>query len=141
MRAIKFRFWSGRAMFYDVQANECLVQQLNFNAGHPKGFDHVGIYDGEFMQFTGLLDKQGREIYESDLLSSGYGGPMVVKFGEFEISEEGGCSCAGCSHTLNGWYAEEIPSSNRNYNDVDELDIPSILEIIGNIYSNPELLK
>lgn len=71
----------------------------------------------DLMQFTGLKDKNGKEIYEEDIVrwnQTGYTQSIVFKHGAF---------CIGI----------ELLSSYTEAN----LDI----EVIGNIYENPELLK
>lgn len=81
-------------------------------------------------QFTGLLDKHGKEIYEGD----------IVK-GSYEYQD---CFCDlieevkffDCYFTPFGaWFGDgsgTLYSSSIN---------PENFEIIGNIYENPELLK
>ena len=80
------------------------------------------------MQFTGLKDKNGKEIYESDLVRRPADGfepreIMKVVWGE---------SAWGVEY-LDGKSAPSLSTWKiyDNYN----------LEIIGNIYENPELLK
>ena len=109
MREIKFRAWD--------KENEAMV--------YPKGilFDARVVYfscgtlephEGyELMQYTGLNDKNGTEIYEGDILLSG-DLVDVVTFSE------------GCFHLKNAGYL------------ISEL---RVYEVIGNIYENPELLE
>jgi uncharacterized phage protein (TIGR01671 family) len=90
-------------------------------------FDSLDAVD--LMQYTGLKDKNGVEIYEGDILKSPNGGMGVVSFHKswgafyyktvFIKNEEGASICA--------------IGSNPFWNDADKY------EIIGNIHENPEL--
>lgn len=70
-----------------------------------------------FMQFTGLHDNNGIEIYEGDLLKNGGNNPPA------EVIYKDGCFYAGR-------YGCELWRYSGNNK-----------EIIGNIYENPELLN
>ena len=79
---------------------------------------HIGDYVSPLMQFTGLLDKNGREIYEGDVIK------WIHKHGDFEPTEQ--VSTVEYQKYSDGWIGYEV------FNDA---------EIIGNLYENPELLK
>lgn len=83
----------------------------------PKCEDYFD--DFELTQFTGLTDKNGKEIYEGDIVAglSGFGCPNIVI-----VREPGAWNCS---------YAIQ------EFEDKPEED----WEILGNIYQNPELLK
>ncbi len=110
MREIKFRAWDSEtdSMLYDDPNGNCL------NAKQC-GMDHLKI-----MQFTGLKDKKGKEIYEGDILSKK--GAYVVWGSSL------GCWC----FTFKG---DEIKTPLFYEDDFKRL------EIVGNIYENPELLE
>ena len=82
----------------------------------------------KLMQFTGLLDKNGKEIYEGDILDWGDNFPSVVIWSKlaggetpgFELEEKGDYEYP-IYHTLSAY--------------------TNPFEVIGNIYENPELLK
>jgi uncharacterized phage protein (TIGR01671 family) len=77
------------------------------------------------MQFTGLKDKNGKEVWEGDLYRT-YSGLAVYKVMFIGGAFVGGLSEEKCQPL--GW------------NDNEEEQRTSWLEIIGNIYENPELL-
>ncbi len=84
--------------------------------------------DIELMQFTGLLDKNGKEIYEGDIL----------KWNSFiPDSVEGRNEKRFRNRVVNWGRGEWILDDDTNWC----LGIYSNIEILGNIYENKELLK
>ena len=121
-REIKFRMWLGivKKMLYDFEnVFACLKQQLAFD-GDQKGaiqFDHIGEDNSFFMQYTGLKDKNGKEIYEGDILKCEFGNNEIIEFKNASFI---------CRYRTTSLY---------------ELWLNQEIEIIGNIYKNPELIK
>ena len=79
----------------------------------------------KFEQFTGLHDKNGKEIYEGD----------VVRITAFE--DDGDIFI----HRI---YWDDVSASFKTYGRTDGWDItvtPESTEVIGNIHENPELLE
>lgn len=107
MRKIKFRAWDGNKITYNISI--CDFEDLNKVF---QGHRNVKM----FMQFTGLKDKNGKEIYESDIVKTKYGNPYAVEYGHCE-------AYMGVAYGFNISHA-------KNH-----------LEIIGNIYENPDLLN
>lgn len=109
---------TGKSVFLTLDGQLVNVSPLTEASTHSVNWSDR--YD--LMQFTGLKDKNGKEIYEGD----------VVEFilpneheGETEYIEE--ITYEGSSFVLDG----NVP--------VDAFE--KELEVIGNIYENPELLK
>lgn len=110
MREIKVRMWADGRMDYDCR-------DLSVWNGRVVPFE-----DGIIMQSTGLKDKGGKEIYEGDVLKPVRGGPLRVEF----FVEVGTWSGRRINKYEN--FADEAPVMFR------------YMEIIGNIYENPELV-
>lgn len=122
MRTIKFRAW-------DKKKKEMIVPDAIVNP--LEGFPNY-----EHMQFTGLLDKNGKEIYEGD----------VVKIHNFKITWKHGepkidwrIFEVRWNRYLWSFHNSVISKPLADY-DTSNLE-PYQIEVIGNVYSNPELLK
>ena len=115
--------------------------------GGPKqsGLDiekHV-VYSETVGQFTGLTDKNGKKIFEGDVIKSDNGKQSaisVVKFGEYYpqmFYKMLDMYCPGRRHMLaKGFYAESVDK----HEDMILFQTPCV-EVIGNIHDNPELLE
>ena len=109
-REIKFRSWSGKRFYFWGFINEEFIS--------PIYKDDVIVK--KVQQYTGLKDKNGKEIYEGDLVSyMDYEQPLIVHF-----CEDGCC---------------QFRAKLKGYGNTEQLS--SEMEIIGNIYENPELLE
>lgn len=130
MREIKFRAWTGEEMVqpdyngdYWVMTfrdgSPCLLEGYELESG-PYDLDYMPI-DATFLQFTGLKDRNGKEIYEGDILDEG-GDNQVVFW----------CEVDGA------WVLGNSPSDDEYYWITARLLGSAV---IGNIYENPELLE
>lgn len=101
-----------------------IINGMNGKVCFIRGNQIVGHYDEQMnlMQWTGLKDKNGKEIYEGDIITY-YNDKYTVEFskrraGYFPFANDDGCGC--CAYVIAD---------------------PDISEVIGNIYENPELLE
>lgn len=131
MRDIKFRCW-------DTENKQMLkVQELDFEDTFYGGRlsiradmynDYFDIEDMILMQYTGLKDKNEKEIYEED----------IVKINDEIIAK------VIWDNDYLGYflYANEENSIDSFENGEQPLyDYWGSIEVIGNIYDNPELLE
>jgi uncharacterized phage protein (TIGR01671 family) len=142
MRPIKFRAWDKkRKRMYKVL--NLYVDSIGVHSGiwaDVEGFDviedkniriQIQPKDIEVMQFTGLKDKNGKEIYEGDVVTAFLEKRAVVHFGDYSVNGSDYYS----NNTTAGFYILYIDDSEESGID------PSETTVIGNIHETPELLK
>ena len=125
MRPIEFRTWDGETM---RQLDKMYVGagQIGFSDDYYVDLNDNDHEDVVLMQFTGLLDKNGTKIFEGDYAISDH-----KLYGEYEQG------VVEFTHT--GQYVLAQGSFKTSIHDLVFNDWK--LEVIGNIYQSPELLK
>jgi hypothetical protein len=121
MREIKFRAWlKEKKIIGEVLGIDILHKEIFFSNEDVDCYEHTDFKDIELMQYTGLKDKNNKEIYEGDIVTlhnSKYKVIFNTKEARFVLRDDE--------------FESEIPFTNNNN---------ERMEIIGNIYENPELL-
>ena len=138
MKDIRFRAWDGQKMVA-VEKLEFVPASKSFTG--KDGWtvnDHLGIPPENLMQFTGLKDKSGKEIYEGDIVLYSHGG-WNYKAVIFWANKQ-----------VHGWMVREQPRGHDGkWGNINTEPIGSIyhdngmatIEVIGNIHGNPELVS
>jgi len=118
MREIKFRVW-----------DKLLKRMLSWEWVHDNFFSRIFDYPNMIpMQYTGIEDKSGKEIYEGDLIQNEYGRICEVVWMEH----------AGCWDAHVRKFGAESKGGHLGF---QNNEWPRHVIIIGNIYENPELLE
>ena len=124
----KFRAWTeeGEVMYYDVYPFKDDTLLLSYD---EIAFDEVPASDFILMQSTGLKDKNGNEIFESDIVKYKSGCNTYTEEVAYDKNFAGfGVRDANTDIIFTFWELAE------------DIDLIS-LEVVGNIYENPELLE
>jgi len=136
MRIIKFRAW-------DILSKSMVGEDYLWSIPYNEIFIHTPDSRCiELMQFTGLHDKNGKEIYEGDILRM----PAKTEwektsFNSFEIFyHDNDCSPTDCGLVLGRLRTHGNSAGGYSGYKLIPKNV-SVMEVIGNIYENPELLK
>lgn len=129
---IKFRAWNG---YRKMMADYVSALQNGDTQGTPSSVNVIVNGENEtwdikndrveLLQFTGLKDVNGRDIYEGDILKTKAGMIQIVEQGILETDRE---------DIISGFYANNLSDDKPHTFSYDD-------EVIGNVHANPELLK
>ena len=153
-RKLLFRVWTGSGMEYNVMTGK--FGSFYVNPGlKGDGLDEkdsaslttfTTIYNesNPVMQYTNLLDKDGIQVYEGDIVKVFDTERYCSECSAIENVEQSAhreeCDNYWCTQVVkwrNGYFCDEDNGEYCPGLDSDEIE----LEVIGNIYQNPELLK
>ena len=120
MRTIKFRAW-------DELNQEMVYEKTGIFSGGKSSWEILKLYEN-VMQFTGLHDNKGKEIFEGDILN----------YGNYRGSSN--LNGKACNHIVK-WDVDNACFSTKAIYESDTLfPLDSFAEIIGNIHEHNFLL-
>lgn len=150
MREIKFRAWNGKEMIepYSVKNGKAMIiKQCDKNDPVLTDGEGVNYYcnwdvdvetDYPLMQYTGLKDCEGTEIYEGDVVRSDH-------FVDVEGVQHYVHHTCEWSDKYSGWYFRNNSESFDGDGGIQAFVMMKFLserniKVIGNIHQNPDLL-
>jgi len=118
MREIKFRAWEkDKREIISVYDIDFKTKMINIRTGAWRTF-----YEIELMQYTGLKDEKGKEVYEGDVIIDHNGKGIIEcidSVASFRVNYKNGEA---------KWF-------------IDYMEFDGWIEVVGNIYENPELME
>lgn len=134
-REIKFRAWAypNKKMYYNIQVGGfpdtavtgTVPSVFNKEKGEWVNLWGSNLHDGIIMQYTGLKDEKGKDIYEGDIVEH--------------------CDRFGDEKTIQRFTVSWASNGRFFYESHEDFEYDSLLgvtpvKVIGNIFENPDLL-
>ena len=127
-RPLKFRFWNKLAKTYKRSWRNAICHDGTFIEWEPEATSYSDPIDFSMsiivaQQYTGLKDKNGKEIYEGDIIQKIVNSEYIYTY------------IVGYDESKASFTIKDTLESLISFVPVDTF------QIIGNIYENPELLS
>lgn len=140
MREFKFRAWENNKMYYQVRCGGVFdgipTAPTVWNVEAGDWLNLTGQPHTKVMQYTGLKDKNGKEIYEGDIVTFEDAHYSISENGqEFGVFQNAGVIKWDCD------YAQFYVTNRQSVDSESFFDYIGETEVIGNIYENPSLLE
>lgn len=131
-REIKFRAWlkDEKRMLNDISSIKLDIKCIYYDNNDLFSYERKSFDEIELMQYTGLKDKNGVKIFEGDIVNiCGFINREVVEYDNYYV----------------GYVLKRYDNNGKVIYVTPLTEYSSIvapkLEVIGNIYENPELLE
>jgi len=129
MRTIKFRKWTKNTEG-KYRMKQCSAEDLSSE-------NFILACDGELMQYTGLKDKNGVEIYEGDIVLM-----FQPDIPQWKMKADRKILEVKWGDEYANFYLQRIDKEDENNPGGRwTAQLVKDMELVGNIYENPELLK
>ena len=127
----RFRAWGGGSLCRMYSSEEVMVCDSNIWVFDEDSEANEWIVNNDLvlMQSTGLTDKNGKEIFEGDIVK-------VTDGDERTNFPDGGIGTICGLDEIFMWYID-----GQVHNGLFDISQEYYIEVIGNIYENPELLE